>query len=219
MGRRGHSEAIFALAVPAWHRTVHRTVFYRNYGKVRCDNYGSTPYFNKYGAYRTDRHRTAPYNSTSLIPPLIIAKTRLSQNKKTYIPYLFDNTPHKYCFLPCVYLYYCNILFVFIPILTLRDCAGFVISTLSGSLLVMNSCPPPRPLSHSTKQPEPQQQQQKQPQPQHWLLPMVNSSTGFQTAATAEQQLASNSPSQQAKAEQAELLAEEAAIKRPIGRP
>jgi hypothetical protein len=150
---------------------------------------------------------------------LIIAKTRLSQNKKTYIPYLFDNTPHKYCFLPCVYLYYCNILFVFIPILTLRDCAGFVISTLSGSLLVMNSCPPPRPLSHSTKQPEPQQQQQKQPQPQHWLLPMVNSSTGFQTAATAEQQLASNSPSQQAKAEQAELLAEEAAIKRPIGRP
>jgi len=83
----------------------------------------------------------------------------------------------------------------------------------------MNSCPPPRPLSHSTKQPEPQQQQQKQPQPQHWLLPMVNSSTGFQTAATAEQQLASNSPSQQAKAEQAELLAEEAAIKRPIGRP
>jgi len=34
LGRRGHSEAIFALAVPAWHRTVHRTVFYRNYGKV-----------------------------------------------------------------------------------------------------------------------------------------------------------------------------------------
>ena len=87
----------------------------------------------------------------------------------TYIPYLFDNTPHKYCFLPCVYLYYCNILFVFIPILTLRDCAGFVISTLSGSLLVMNSYPPPRPLSHSTRQPEPQQQQ---PQPQHRLLPM-----------------------------------------------
>jgi len=43
LGRRGHSEAIFALAVPAWHCTVHRTVFYRNYGKVRCDNYGSTP--------------------------------------------------------------------------------------------------------------------------------------------------------------------------------
>ena len=41
LGQRGHSEAIFALAVPAWHRTVHRTVFYRNYGKVRCDNYGS----------------------------------------------------------------------------------------------------------------------------------------------------------------------------------
>jgi len=43
LGRRGYSEAIFALEVPAWHRTVHRTVFYRNYGRVRCDNYGSTP--------------------------------------------------------------------------------------------------------------------------------------------------------------------------------
>jgi len=32
LGRRGLSEAIFALAVPAWHRTVYRTVFYRNYG-------------------------------------------------------------------------------------------------------------------------------------------------------------------------------------------
>jgi len=43
LGRRGHSEAFFALAVPACHRTVHRTVFCRDYGKVRCDNYGSTP--------------------------------------------------------------------------------------------------------------------------------------------------------------------------------
>ena len=43
LGWRGLSEANFALAVPAWHRTVHRTVFYRNYGKVRCDNYGSMP--------------------------------------------------------------------------------------------------------------------------------------------------------------------------------
>jgi len=32
LGRRGHSEAIFALAVPAWHRTVHRTVT-----KIRYD--------------------------------------------------------------------------------------------------------------------------------------------------------------------------------------
>ena len=37
--------------------------------------------------------------------------------------------------------------------------------------------------------------------------------------ATAEQQLASNSLSQQAKAERAELLAEEAANERLIGRP
>jgi hypothetical protein len=29
LGRRGHSEAIFALAVPTWHRTVHCTVIYR----------------------------------------------------------------------------------------------------------------------------------------------------------------------------------------------
>jgi hypothetical protein len=40
-----------------------------------------------------------------------------------------------------------------------------------------------------------------------------------QAAATADQQLASNSTSQQAKAERAELLTEEAANKRPIGRP
>jgi len=38
-------------------------------------------------------------------------------------------------------------------------------------------------------------------------------------AATAEQQLASNSLSQQTKAEHAELLAEEAANEKPIGRP
>ena len=30
LGWRGLSEAIFALAVPAWHRTVYRTVDYRN---------------------------------------------------------------------------------------------------------------------------------------------------------------------------------------------
>ena len=30
LGWRDLSEAINALAVPAWHRSVHRTVFYRN---------------------------------------------------------------------------------------------------------------------------------------------------------------------------------------------
>jgi hypothetical protein len=30
LGWRGLSEVIFALAVPAWHHTVHCTVFYRN---------------------------------------------------------------------------------------------------------------------------------------------------------------------------------------------
>jgi hypothetical protein len=34
LGWRGLSEAIFALAVQAWHRTVHRTVNYHNYGKI-----------------------------------------------------------------------------------------------------------------------------------------------------------------------------------------
>jgi len=47
------------------------------------------------------------------------------------------------------------------------------------------------------------------------LLPRGNS--GKQAAATAKQQ--GNRPSQQAKAERAELLAEEAANKRPTGRP
>ena len=43
LGRRGHSEAIFALAVPAWYRTVHRTVNYRNYGKLRSSQSVITP--------------------------------------------------------------------------------------------------------------------------------------------------------------------------------
>ena len=81
-GRRGHSEAIFALAVPAWHRTVHCTVFYRNYGKVRCDNYGST--FNKYGAYRTDRNRTVPYNSTSLVIMRVCSSLRYAPHQHTH---------------------------------------------------------------------------------------------------------------------------------------
>jgi len=42
LGRRGHFEAIFALAVPAWHRTVHRLD-----GKIRSPKYARTPYFKK----------------------------------------------------------------------------------------------------------------------------------------------------------------------------
>jgi hypothetical protein len=45
VGRRGHSEAIFALAVPAWHRTVHRTVIYRVDSKLRSRKHAKTPYF------------------------------------------------------------------------------------------------------------------------------------------------------------------------------
>jgi hypothetical protein len=47
LGRRGHSEAIFTLAVPAWHRTVHRIVIYCLDGKLRSPKYAETPYFNK----------------------------------------------------------------------------------------------------------------------------------------------------------------------------
>jgi len=39
LGWRGLSEAIFALAVPAWHRTVN----YRNYGKLRSSQIVTTP--------------------------------------------------------------------------------------------------------------------------------------------------------------------------------
>ena len=47
LGRRGHSEAIVALAVPAWHRTVHRTEIYRLDGKLRSPKYAKTPYLKK----------------------------------------------------------------------------------------------------------------------------------------------------------------------------
>ena len=57
LGRRGHSEAIFALAVPAWHRTVHRTVSYRIYGTS----------FQKYGKKRS--YLTVPYYRTPYRTP------------------------------------------------------------------------------------------------------------------------------------------------------
>jgi hypothetical protein len=40
---RGLSEAIFAPAVPAWHRTIHGSVNCRNYGKLRSSNIVITP--------------------------------------------------------------------------------------------------------------------------------------------------------------------------------
>jgi hypothetical protein len=43
LGWRGLSEAIFALAVPAWHRSVPRTVNYHNYGKLRSSKIVITP--------------------------------------------------------------------------------------------------------------------------------------------------------------------------------
>jgi len=47
LGRRGLSEAIIALAVPAWHRTVHRTVIYHLDGKLRSPKYAKMPYIKK----------------------------------------------------------------------------------------------------------------------------------------------------------------------------
>ena len=43
LGWRGLTEAIFATAVPAWHRTVHRTVNCRNYSKLRSSKIAITP--------------------------------------------------------------------------------------------------------------------------------------------------------------------------------
>ena len=43
LGWRGLSEAIFAPAVPPWHRTAHRTVNCRNYGKLRSSKIVITP--------------------------------------------------------------------------------------------------------------------------------------------------------------------------------
>ena len=108
------------------------------------------------------------------------------------IPYLSNNTPHKYRFLPCGVT---GILYN-LYILVLRGCAGLVKITLSRLLADTNSKRPP-------------------PRPPRFLRPT------FAPAAPGPgpQQLASDSPSQQAKAEWAELLAGEAANTRPIGRP
>ena len=72
LGRRGHSEAVFALAVPAWHHTVHRTVFYRLDDKLRSPKFENTPTLQKDSPYHT--HSTVPSDrlSTSLIISLTV---------------------------------------------------------------------------------------------------------------------------------------------------
>jgi hypothetical protein len=65
LGRRGLSEAIFALAVPAWHRIVHRTANFRNYGKLRSSKIVLRSY-GKVTAVTVLRQRTvqsAPYRT------------------------------------------------------------------------------------------------------------------------------------------------------------
>ena len=66
LGRRGHCEAIFALAGPAWHRTVHRTVTYRLDGKLRSPKYAKTPNLRKDGPYLPNRTVPSDRTSTSL---------------------------------------------------------------------------------------------------------------------------------------------------------
>ena len=63
----GLSNAIIALAVPAWHRIVHRTVFNRLDGKIWLTKFENTPFLQKDGPYLT--HCIAPSDrlSTSLI--------------------------------------------------------------------------------------------------------------------------------------------------------
>ena len=65
LGRRNHYKAKIALAVPAWHCTVHRTLFYRPVGKIRWSKFENTP--QKDGTYCT--HCTVPSDRlcTSLI--------------------------------------------------------------------------------------------------------------------------------------------------------
>ena len=61
----GLSNAIIALAVPAWHRIVHRTANFRNYGKLRSSKIVLRSY-GKVTAVTVLRQRTvqsAPYRT------------------------------------------------------------------------------------------------------------------------------------------------------------
>ena len=64
LGRRGLSETIFTLAMPAWHRTIHRTVLYRLDGKVRSPKYANAPYFKKIRSVPPVSYRTVPSDRT-----------------------------------------------------------------------------------------------------------------------------------------------------------
>jgi hypothetical protein len=61
LGWRGFSDVIFALAVPAWHRTIHRTVNCCNFGKLRSSKIVISPHFINYGTYSAKR--TVPYRT------------------------------------------------------------------------------------------------------------------------------------------------------------
>ena len=54
LGRRGHSEAKIALAVPAWHRTE----FHCLDDKIRSHEFGNTPSFTKRRSVPYSRYRT-----------------------------------------------------------------------------------------------------------------------------------------------------------------
>jgi hypothetical protein len=67
LGWRGFSEAILALAVPAWHHTVHRTVINRLDGKLWPPKYAKTSYLKKDGPYRPNRTVPSDRTCTTLI--------------------------------------------------------------------------------------------------------------------------------------------------------
>ena len=67
LGRRGHSEAIFALAVPAWHRTVHRTIIYRLDGKLGHQNTLRRRNLRKDDPYRPNRTVPSDRTCTTLV--------------------------------------------------------------------------------------------------------------------------------------------------------
>jgi len=80
---RGAHRGEEAFLRPFWHwQCQHGTVLYtiyRNYRKLRCDNYGSTSYYNKYGAYHANRNRTIQLDKPECKRFGLIAKQAVQQ--------------------------------------------------------------------------------------------------------------------------------------------
>ena len=124
---------------------------------------------------------------------------------------------------PCIHIGLCKKIYIYF------DPAGLVKITLFGSLPVMNNerdpaspppAPPPAPAAAAAAAaaaPAPAPVAHKENSQRE--LFQTRSDSQVESASAAEGAAAGDRPSQQAKAERAEQLAEEAANKRPIGRP